>query len=154
MERARPSFLIEDASASAGPRLNAGLQGGAVRRRGLVGGVGVRGKATDEVGDGGEPPRLAGLPTVRVDGRRVRLATTRRARLVGLALTDRSAAGPGLVIPSCRSIHTFGMRFPLDVAFLDAGGEVISRRRAVRPRRVVADRRASAVLETPAEDVA
>jgi hypothetical protein len=42
------------------------------------------------------------------------------------------------------------MRFALDVEFLDAEGVVLSRRFGVRPRRVVFDRRASAVLEMPA----
>ena len=97
-----------------------------------------------------EHARLARLPTVRIDGRRVRLAATRRARLVGLAMTDRESAGSGLLIPGCRSVHTFGMRFAIDVAFLDSEGAVISRRLGVRPRRIVADRRASAVLEVPA----
>jgi uncharacterized membrane protein (UPF0127 family) len=90
------------------------------------------------------------LPAVRVDGRRVRLAVTRRARLVGLAMTDRERAGSGLLIPGCRSVHTFGMRFAIDIAFLDSDGAVISRRFGVRPRRIVADRRAAAVLEVPA----
>lgn len=39
-------------------------------------------------------------------------------RLLGLALIDRESAGPGLVIPRCRSIHTLGMRFPIHVVFL------------------------------------
>ena len=99
-----------------------------------------------------ERRRLAELPLVVVDGRPARLATTVRARLLGLALTDRGRAGPGLLIPGCRSVHTFGMRFALDIAFLDAEGAAISRHRAVPPRRVVADRRAAAVLETPAEE--
>ena len=64
-------------------------------------------------------------------------------------MTDREGAGSGLLIPGCRSIHTFGMRFAIDVAFLDADGAVISRRAGVRPRRIVADRRAFAVLEVP-----
>jgi hypothetical protein len=98
-----------------------------------------------------EPRRLARLPLVRVDGRRARLATTRWARLVGLALTDRERVAAGLVIPRCRSVHTFGMRFALDVAFLDAAGAVVSRRRGVGPRRIVVDRRAVAVLEVPSE---
>lgn len=84
-----------------------------------------------------------------MDGVRVRVATTRAARLLGLALLDREAAGEGLLVPSCRSVHTFGMRFPLDIAFLDAAGTVIGRRRGVPPRRAVVDRRASAVLEVP-----
>ncbi len=91
---------------------------------------------------------------MRVDGIRVRVATTRFARLVGLALTDRERAGAGLLIPSCRSVHTFGMRFALDVAFLDVTGAVISRRLAVRPGRLVADPRAAAVLEVPSRGAA
>ncbi len=91
---------------------------------------------------------------MRVDGIRVRVATTRFARLVGLALTDRERAGAGLLIPACRSVHTFGMRFALDVAFLDADGAVISRRLGVRPGRFVADRHAAAVLEVPSRGAA
>jgi uncharacterized protein len=72
------------------------------------------------------------------------------SRLLGLALLDRDRVGPGLLIPRCRSVHTFGMRFSLDVYFLDAGGGFIALRAAVPPRRVVRDRRAAAVLEVPA----
>jgi uncharacterized membrane protein (UPF0127 family) len=109
-------------------------------------------EAIAEVGAGAAPRtrRLSTLPAVDVHGHRVRLAAGRRARLVGLAFTDRADAGAGLLIPGCRSVHTFGMRFPLDVAFLDAEGAAISWRLGVRPRRVVADRRAAAVLELPA----
>jgi uncharacterized membrane protein (UPF0127 family) len=104
-------------------------------------------------GFGGPPveaPRLRRLPLVWVDGRRVRLASDRRARLAGLAFLDRHRAGAGLLIPACRSVHTFGMRFALDVAFLDCRGAVISRRPAVPPRRLVAHPCAAAVLEVPA----
>ena len=58
-------------------------------------------------------------------------------------------AGPGLLIPRCRSVHTFGMRFDLDVHFLDAAGESTSVLRAVPPNRLVWDRRAVDVLEVP-----
>ena|SRR5438477_10565406 len=102
-------------------------------------------------GNDSQPRRLSGLPTVEADGRRVRLATTRRARLLGLALLGRERAGGGLLIPSCRSVHTFGMRFPIDLAFLDRRGRVVSRRLGVPPRRLVSERRAVAVLEVPAE---
>jgi uncharacterized protein len=83
----------------------------------------------------------------------VRVANRPLARLLGLALLDRERAGPGLLIPRCRSVHTFGMRFALDLAFLDRTGAVISRRAAVAPGRVVAHRRAAAVLELPAGGV-
>lgn len=74
-----------------------------------------------------------------------------RTRLRGLAWRDREDAGPGLLIPRCASVHTFGMRFELDVYFLDSGGRVISVRRRVPPRRIVWQRGAAAVLEIPAD---
>lgn len=75
-----------------------------------------------------------------------------RTRLRGLAWRDRAAAGPGLLIPRCSSVHTFGMRFALDLFFLDRAGRVIAVRRRVPPRRVVWCRGAAAVLEKPAEE--
>lgn len=72
-----------------------------------------------------------------------------RTRLLGLSWRDRERAGPGLLIPRCSSVHTFGMRFPLDVYFLDAGGRVISARLRVPPRRVLRHRGAAAILEIP-----
>jgi uncharacterized protein len=39
-------------------------------------------------------------------------------RLVGLTGMPTIPAGAGLLIPRCRSVHTFGMRFPLDVLFV------------------------------------
>jgi len=77
------------------------------------------------------------------------IANDFRTRLRGLAFRDRERAGPGLLIPRCASIHTFGMRFPLDVYFLDAKGAVLSIRRAVPPRRILWHRGSSAVLEIP-----
>jgi uncharacterized protein len=81
---------------------------------------------------------------------RVRVADSFRTRLSGLSRRDRSTAGAGLLIPRCSSVHTFGMRFDLDVFFLDEGGRVIEARREVPPRRVLRCRGASAVLEIPA----
>jgi uncharacterized membrane protein (UPF0127 family) len=83
-------------------------------------------------------------------GRRVLVASTRRSRLLGLALLDREAAGAGMLIPGCRSVHTFGMRFGLDLVFLDVAMAPVSVRRRVPPRRVALERRARAVLELPA----
>ena len=75
-----------------------------------------------------------------------------RLRLRGLAWRQRSQAGPGLLIPRCSSVHTFGMRFDLDVYFLDRGGRVLSVRHRVPPRRVLWCRGASAVLEIPSRE--
>jgi uncharacterized protein len=83
-------------------------------------------------------------------GHEVRVATTPASRLLGLALLRRDRAGGGLLIPGCRSVHTFGMRFALDVIFLDAGGRVLALRLGIGPARLATEREACAVLELPA----
>lgn len=75
-----------------------------------------------------------------------------RTRLRGLAWRRRPQAGPGLLIPRCSSVHTFGMRFELDVYFLDSDGRISYMRRRVPPRRVLWCRGAAAVLEIPAAE--
>jgi uncharacterized membrane protein (UPF0127 family) len=102
--------------------------------------------ATSEIGE-----RLRRLPRHRVLGLEVPVARGLRSRLLGLMLLDRSQAGPGLLIPRCRSVHTFGMRFTLDIHFLDRSGAPTSVRRGVAPNRLVSDREAAAVLEVPSD---
>jgi len=80
----------------------------------------------------------------------VPVATGFRARLLGLCGLRRERAGVGLLIPRCSSVHTFGMRFALDLVFLDRAGRPLSIHRAVPPRRLVWHRGAAAVLEIPA----
>ncbi len=96
-----------------------------------------------------ESSRTKRLPLSEALGLPARVAVSRRSRLLGLAGVDRGAAPPALLIPSCRSVHTFGMRFPIDVVFLSGELAELSRRRALPPRRLASDRRASAVLEIP-----
>jgi uncharacterized membrane protein (UPF0127 family) len=96
--------------------------------------------------------RLRRLLFATVLGREVRVARGPRARLLGLAHLDREAAGTGLLIPRCTSVHTFGMRFRLDLYFLGKEGEITSVRRGVSPRRFVSCRHATAVLELPADE--
>ena len=60
------------------------------------------------------------------------------------------AAGEGLLLTPCRSIHMFGMRFPLDVAFLDREGTVVETYPGLAPgRRTRWHRTARHVLELP-----
>jgi uncharacterized membrane protein (UPF0127 family) len=101
------------------------------------------------VSDLPEPRRFDGLLRDEILGFRVPVASTRRSRLLGLAFLDRKCAGEGLLIPRCRRVHTFGMRFPLDLIFLDAQGKVAEIRRQVPPRRLVRCPRATSVLELP-----
>lgn len=94
--------------------------------------------------------RLTRLPRATLLGRDVPIATTSLARLLGLAYLDRGHAGDGLLIPRCASVHTFGMRFPLDLFFLDEQGAILGVRREIPARRVIFWRGADAVLEIPA----
>jgi uncharacterized membrane protein (UPF0127 family) len=57
-----------------------------------------------------------------------------RARLLGLALRRRAPPGRALLLPRCRSVHTFGMRFPLDLVWLDREGRVIAVEESVPTR--------------------
>ena len=74
------------------------------------------------------------------------VARSRRERLLGLALRRRPPAH-ALLLPRCRSVHTFGMRFPLDLVWLDRAGRVVRVDEAVPPWRVRSCRGADAVLE-------
>jgi uncharacterized protein len=95
------------------------------------------------------PLRFRGLERIPLFGHQVPVAQGLPSRLAGLALLSRGRAGEGLLIPRCRSVHTFGMRFPLDLLFLDAEGRVIELRRSVPPWRVIRCPGAMAVLELP-----
>lgn len=83
-------------------------------------------------------------------GLEVAIAVSPRARLLGLAGLRREAAPPGLLIPGCRGVHTFGMRFALDLYFLDSEGRVLDARLGVGPCRFAGCRSAASVLEVPA----
>lgn len=76
-----------------------------------------------------------------------RTRTERRRGLRGRSVVER----PLLLVP-CRSVHTFGMRADLDVAFLDAEGHVVSVRRVRRRRVTPPVRGAVMVLEMAAGD--
>jgi uncharacterized protein len=97
-----------------------------------------------------QPLRFRGLARVELASRRVPVAATAVSRLLGLALMRTGRAGDGLLIPRCRSVHTFGMRFPLHVIFLDDRRVPISVRGSAPPNRVFREPRADAVLELPA----
>ena len=96
------------------------------------------------------PPRLDRLPILTLeDGTHALLASDIRSRLLGLALLDPLPQGVRLLIPRCRSVHTFGMRFALDVTFLGRDDQPLRVVRGVPAGRVLWCSRATAVLEQP-----
>jgi len=57
--------------------------------------------------------------------------------------------GEGLLLDRCYGIHTFGMRFPIDVLFLDKDLHVIRAVKALPPYRTCAVKKSVYVLEVP-----
>ena len=95
--------------------------------------------------------RLDGLPgRDLLGGLRVAEARTRAARMKGLARLDSMPEWVALHIPRCRSVHTFTMRFPLDLIWLDKTGGVVRVDRAVPPRRLKGCLGARSVVEANA----
>jgi uncharacterized membrane protein (UPF0127 family) len=82
----------------------------------------------------------------------LRVARSPWSRLVGLAFRRRPPPNTALLIPRCRSAHTFGMRFSLDLVWLDSGGRVLGVDEGVPPGRVRVRPGAAAVVEVPAGD--
>jgi uncharacterized membrane protein (UPF0127 family) len=66
----------------------------------------------------------------------VRWASSFVDRTRGLLGEDRLEAGSALVFEPARQIHTFGMRFPLDVVFCDAAWKVLHVVRNMPPTRM------------------
>jgi uncharacterized membrane protein (UPF0127 family) len=77
-----------------------------------------------------------------------RVARGFRQRLIGLAWSGSPRAA-ALLLPRCRSVHTFGMRFALDLYWLDARGDIVRVDLGVRPGRIVRCRAARSVVEVP-----
>jgi uncharacterized membrane protein (UPF0127 family) len=80
------------------------------------------------------------------------LAGTHWSRFRGLMWTDAASfkSGQGLWIVPCHGVHTFAMRFPIDVAYLDRSGRVVHIEKQLKPWRIAPVRsKAVSVLELP-----
>jgi uncharacterized membrane protein (UPF0127 family) len=78
------------------------------------------------------------------------LADSGPKRNKGLLGRDGLAPGEGLWIVPCESVHTFFMRFPIDLVYLDRSNKVRKVRSAVGPWRLSACLSAHSILELPA----
>jgi uncharacterized membrane protein (UPF0127 family) len=96
------------------------------------------------------PARLQHLPQLSLQPPlahlHARRAATPLARLRGLAHLD-APQGAALLLERTRSVHTFGMRFALDLVWLDRDGRALRIDCGVKPGRLRACRLAHAVLE-------
>jgi len=79
------------------------------------------------------------LPLQLADGTalgRVWVATRRKDRMRGLLGREGLPVGELMLLEPCGSIHTIGMRFAIDVLFLDRNWRVIAIRESVHPGRL------------------
>lgn len=84
----------------------------------------------------------------------VAVADTHWTRLRGLMGTSAESfrSGQGLWIVPCHGVHTFAMRFPIDVVYLDQARKVLHLERSLQPWRIAPVRRkAVSVLELPCD---
>ena len=81
---------------------------------------------------------------------RCTVAESSLARLRGLLGRDGLEPGEGLLLRPASAVHTYFMRFPIDVVFLDRALVVLGISDGVDPWRATSCRGAKAVLELPA----
>ena len=90
--------------------------------------------------------------TVLADAAEV--ADTSAKRRTGLLKHDRLNPGQGLWIVPCESVHSFFMKFAIDLIYLDRNKKVRKVRHRMVPWRVSACLTAHSILELPAGVVA
>jgi uncharacterized membrane protein (UPF0127 family) len=95
--------------------------------------------------------QLREAETGRVIVPRLEMATSLRQQTFGLIGRKTLPQDYGLWLEPCNGIHTFLMRVPLDVLFLDKKGYVLRAVPNLRPWRICGPvRKAAVVVELPA----
>lgn len=80
-------------------------------------------------------------------GNAITIADQASSRRRGLLHHQSLASGEGLWIVPCEAIHTFGMKFSIDLVYLDRSCRVIKVKANVPPRRISACLSAHSVME-------
>ncbi len=78
------------------------------------------------------------------------IADTSQKRRTGLLKHTSLPPGEGLVITPCEGVHTFGMKFPIDVLFISGRKRVLKVRPSMPRGRISFCLRAHSVIELPA----
>lgn len=81
-------------------------------------------------------------------------ATNSRERRTGLLKHTSLPEGEGLWIAPCEAVHTFGMKFAIDLVFIDRKHRVVKVRESVPRRRIAVALTADSVIELPAGTIA
>lgn len=85
---------------------------------------------------------------------RADIADTSAKRRTGLLKHSGLEPGEGLWIAPCEGVHTFRMKFPIDVIFLNKKKQVLKTRPDMVKGRIAFSLRAYSVLELPAGTLA
>jgi len=96
------------------------------------------------------PCRLDNARNGRIVADRVLPAFDSAARRKGLLGRQSMPDSTALILAPTNAIHTFFMRFAIDVAFVTKSGQVLKTRHALGPWRMAAALRSYAVIELPA----
>jgi len=96
------------------------------------------------------PLQVMNLTRGTILATRLEPAHTSATRRKGLLGRQALLPGEGLWIAPCESVHTFFMRFPIDLVYLDRENRIRKVRNAVGPWRVSACFSAHSILELPA----
>ena len=83
-------------------------------------------------------------------GDRVLVARTSQERRTGLLSRTSLESGEGLWIDPCEAVHCFGMKFAIDVLYLDREKRIRKIRSDMKPWRISFCLPARSVLELPA----
>jgi uncharacterized membrane protein (UPF0127 family) len=67
---------------------------------------------------------------------KAKIATTFVSRLIGLLHTPSLSRGEGLYIAPCNQIHMFGMKYAIDVVFLDRSSRVAGVCHSIEPGQI------------------
>jgi uncharacterized membrane protein (UPF0127 family) len=98
---------------------------------------------------------LCNLTSGTVVANAVRAASTPWERVVGLIGARELEAEGGLWLEPCSTIHTMGMRFPIDVVLMDRAGRVVAIAPNVPPLRPFVSHKSTAIIvELPAGSTA
>jgi uncharacterized protein len=94
-----------------------------------------------------EAPSLVHAHTGQIIASSVEIADSRATRRRGLLGRDGLPAGTALIITLCKGVHTFAMRFTIDVVFVDGSGTIRKIVRNMGPRRMAFSPMASMAIE-------
>lgn len=67
----------------------------------------------------------------------VKVAQNFFTRSFGLLLRKSLSSNEGLIIRPCRSIHTFFMKFPIDVLFVNSKNRIVALYKNVKPYKIL-----------------